>query len=811
MKKAPLIAAVVIACSLIAVSCGKKPYGREEVNFNFDWKFYKGDTAGVQEKSFDDRNWRTVDLPHDWSIEGPFGKEYASGTGYLPGGIGWYRKSFTVPSNEKGRKVFVSFGGVYNNSEVWINGTSLGVRPNGYISFQYDLTPYINYGGKNILAVRVDHSRFGDSRWYTGSGIYRNVKLMYTPVVHVKNWGIYALPENVTKEQASLRINAEIANESDQMKEVTISSYLLSGEDSVKKITAKVSLEPSSEQTVNGEMLISNPVLWSVDNPHLYTLVTVVRSEGNEDKVITRTGFRDIRFDASSGFFLNGVNMKLKGVCMHYDAGTLGAAVPVKVYERKLDLLKELGCNAIRTSHNPFSEEFLDLCDEKGFLVIDEAFDEWELSKRKWVEGWNAGTPSLDGYADAFEEWHARDLQDMVMRDRNHPSVIMWSIGNEVDYPNDPYTHPVLDTEANPQTFAKYREDLPDANRQGEVARELVAMVKELDTSRPVTAGLASAVMSNETGYADALDVAGYNYQEFRYQKDHEKYPERKFYGSENGQSLEAWNAVSENDFVMGQFLWTGIEYLGEAGRFPSRHSTSGIIDLAGNKKPEYYFRQSLWSEKPMVFIGTTDRIEDRGPVSLWAHKRVEPVWNFEKGKPVSINVFTNCDEAELFLNDRSLGRKKMADVKNHTLTWIVPFEEGTLRATGCSGGQESAAFILKTAGPAQNLTASSDVAFLKADRQDVAHVSVSICDKDGNIVYSADNEITCEVSGPVRIIGMEDANPWNTEDYKDNMQHAYHGRLLVYVQSMDKPGEAVIRLSAGELTGTQVKLDIIK
>lgn len=469
------------------------------------------------------------------------------------------------------------------------------------------------------------------------------------------------------------------------------------------------------------------------------------------------------------------------------------------------------GLGSRKSAKPPFSEEFLDLCDEKGFLVIDEAFDEWEISKKKWVEGWNAGTPSRDGYADAFEEWHARDLQDMVLRDRNHPSIIMWSIGNEVDYPNDPYTHPVLNTEANPQTFAKFWEDLPHADRQGEIARELVKLVKDLDTTRPVTAGLASAVMSNETGYAEALDVAGYNYQEYLYEKDHKKYPERVFYGSENGMSLEAWNAVAENDYVMGQFLWTGIEYLGEAGRFPTRHSTSGIIDLAGNRKAEYYFRQSLWSEKPMIFIGTTDRIEERGPVSLWAHKRVDPVWNWEEGKQISVNVFTNCLEAELFLNERSLGKKKMADFRNRTLTWVVPFEGGTLKAVGCSGGQESAVYILKTAGPAQNLTASSDVTTLKADRQDVAHIFVNICDKEGNIVYSADNEITCEVTGPARIIGMEDANPRNTEDYKDNRQHAYHGRLLVYVQSLDEPGEAVIRLSANEITGTEIKLDIIK
>lgn len=800
----------MLTCTLITISC-KQSTGREEANFNFDWKFMKGDTIGAEDPSFDDSGWRTLDLPHDWSIEGPFSKEYASGTGYLPGGVGWYRKTFAVPSSERGRKVFVNFGGIYNNSEVWINGTSVGKRPNGYISFQYDLTPYIKFGRKNVIAVKADHSKFGDSRWYTGSGIYRNVRLVYSPIVHIKNWGIFASASEITDESPVLDVDASILNESEEDAEIRISHFLLNGADTVARVSEKINPGASSEFVHRCKVPVEDPVLWDTENPFLYTLVTVIEGKETYDKVVTRTGFRTLRFDADSGFYLNGRNMKLKGICMHHDAGALGAAVPVKVIERKLDLLKELGCNAIRTSHNPFSEEFLDLCDEKGFLVIDEAFDEWEISKKKWVEGWNAGTPSRDGYADAFEEWHARDLQDMVLRDRNHPSIIMWSIGNEVDYPNDPYTHPVLDTEANPQTFAKFREDLPHADRQGEVARELVSLVKELDTTRPVTAGLASAVMSNESGYADALDVAGYNYQENLYERDHKKYPERVFYGSENGMSLEAWNAVAQNDYVMGQFLWTGIEYLGEAGRFPTRHSTSGIIDLAGNKKAEYYFRQSLWSDKPMVFIGTTDRIEERGPVSLWAHKRVEPVWNWEEGKRISVNVFTNCPEAELFLNDRSLGKKKMADNKNRTLSWLVPFEKGTLRAVGYSDGNTTAEYFSKTSGDAATILVSSDVSTLRADRQDVAHIFVSICDKEGNVVYSADNDITCEVTGPVRIIGMEDANPRNTEDYKDNHQHAYHGRLLVYVQSLDEPGEAVVIVSADKLPAAEIKLGIIK
>jgi beta-galactosidase len=801
---------------IMAFSINHKVYSqysdREVLNFNFDWKFYKGDIPNGQSPDLDDAGWRSLDLPHDWSIEGPFSKDFASATGYLPAGIGWYRKSFTIPANEKNRKVFVCFDGIYNNSEVWINGNYLGKRPNGYISFQYDLTPYLKPGKGNLLAVKVNHTKFGDSRWYTGSGIYRDVKLVFTSPVHIKQWGVFAAAKEVSSQKASLDIEVSLLNETKEATDITVANYLLFGTDTVKKISEVLNINASSTKVIIHKMELINPKLWDVDNPNLYSLVTVVKGKKDiVDSQTTKVGFRNLRFDADKGFYLNGKNIKLKGICMHHDAGTLGSAVPRKVIERRLDILKELGCNAIRTSHNPFSSDFLELCDEKGFLVIGEAFDEWELPKKKWIEGWNKGIPGKDGYAEYFKEWAVTDLKDMILRDRNHPSIIMWSIGNEVDYPNDPYTHPVLNTEANPQTWAKFDEKLPHANRLGEVARELVAVVKQLDKTRPVTAGLASALMSNETGYAEALDVVGYNYQEFRYAPDHLKYPKRILYGSENGMALDAWNAVADNDYVIGQFLWTGFEYLGEAGEFPSRHSTAGVIDLAGNRKPEFYFRQSLWSDKPMVFIGTTDRITDNGPVNLWAHKRVDPVWNWKPDQPISVNVFSNCEEVELFLNNKSLGIKKMADFKNRTITWLVPFQSGDLKAVARTSGKDLASYELKTTGSPSAIIAKSDVTRLKGDKQDLIHIFVTLCDDGGNTVYSAGNEIFCEVSGPVKILGMEDSNPRNIEDYKDNKQKAFHGKLLIYVQSLDKPGKAEIKLSSPGLKGTTIELDVIK
>ena len=801
-----LISLTILSC----LSSNAQVRGRNVTNFNFDWKFFRGDVTNGQSITLDDSGWRNLDLPHDWSIEGPFSKDNSSCTGYLPGGIGWYRKSFTVSDDQEYRNVFISFDGIYNNSEVWINGNYLGKRPNGYISFMYDLSPYLKYGTNNLIAVRVDHTKDGDSRWYTGSGIYRNVALISTNRVHFKQWGVYYNTPQVSKEKAVLSVNSSILYDKDGTP-VTVTNTLWRGDKVAGKATKKINLPVGTETTVNQVIIVEKPEMWDVDNPNLYRLVTEVKGKKILDEVTTIVGFRSINIDPDKGFFLNGRNLKLKGICMHHDAGTLGAAVPKEEIARRLDILKEMGCNAIRTSHNPFSPDFLDLCDEKGFLVIGEAFDEWELPKKKWLQGWNVGTPGKQGYAEYFEEWAKTDLRDFILRDRNHPSIIMWSIGNEVDYPNDPYTHQILNTEANPQTWAKFSESLPHANRLGEVARELVAVIKGLDKTRPVTAGLASALMSNETGYADALDVAGYNYQESRYESDHKKYPKRPLYGSENGMTLEMWNYVADNDYVMGQFLWTGFEYLGEAGRFPVRSNTAGVIDLAGNKKTEFYFRQSLWSDKPMVFIGTTDRLTERGPVSLWDHKRVEPLWNYENGKMISINAFSNCEEVELLLNGRSLGNKKMADFRNRAITWEVPFEKGTLRAIARNKGIETSSFELRTTGSPVKLAAICDDRSMIADKKDIAHVFVSLCDEAGNTVYAADNEITCEISGPVRIIGMEDSNPANIEDYKDNKQHAYHGKLLIYLQSTDKTGPVSIKLSSPGLTGTSLELNNIK
>lgn len=812
------------------LSAQDSPSSRE--SFNAGWKFirffnastdaatFDKEPAGLQMPEVSDQSWRTLDLPHDWAIEGPFSDTLENNTGLLPWkGIGWYRKHFRLDENDKGKRIYVDFDGAMAYSEVWLNGKFVGGWPYGYTSFRLDLTPYAEFGKENIIAVRLDTKKW-DSRWYPGAGIYRNVWLVKTSQVHISYNGVFCTTPEIKKESAIVSVAAEVESHKTLPVDVTIKASVFkidrNGKSSqipaAESIAATAGLQASSSHIFRLDIPVKEPALWNLDDPQLYKAVVTV-AIGNEvtDVYETNFGFRTLDFTARDGFFLNGKKVPVQGVCNHHDLGALGAAFNTRAAERQLEILKEMGCNAIRTSHNPFSTDFLDLCDAKGFLVIDEAFDEWELPKKKWLSGWNVGNPGKEGYATYFREWAKRDLRDFIMRDRNHPCVIMWSIGNEIDYPNDPYSHPVLNTEANPQTWAKYSEALPHAERLGEIARELVGLIKELDTSRPVTAGLASALMSNETGYADALDVAGYNYQEFRYAQDHLKYPKRPLYGSENGMTLEMWNYVADNDYVMGQFLWTGFEYIGEAGRYPSRSNTAGVIDLAGNRKPEFYFRQSLWSDKPMVFIGASDRSVKSGPDNLWSHKRVEPHWNWETGKTISVNAFTNCGEVELFLNGRSLGNKKRTDFVNRVISWDVPYEKGTLKAIAKNNGVEAASFEIKSSGAPAAIRAFCNEKSLMADNIDITHVFAEIIDLEGNIVYSATNEISCEIEGPARLLGMEDSNPSNTENYKDDKQHAFHGRLLIYLQALDKTGTVKIRLTSPGLKECNLVIPVVE
>ena len=776
-------------------------------NINLDWKFLRGDDPKAWYKGFDDTNWRSVSLPHDWSVEEPFSTEYSSGTGYLPGGIGWYRKSINLSEESKDKKVYITFEGVYNNSQVWCNSYYLGKRPYGYSTFTYDITPFVAFGeAQNVISVKVNHRDIADSRWFTGSGIYRDVYITITDNVHIDNYGVFVTTPEVSENQATMLIKVKVLNENLKDAFIKIKNTIMDKNQIIaEKIGDAVVIAGEGNLEVEQTISITNPKLWSPDMPHLYTVLTQIIKDGVViDNVENYTGIRDFKFDPNEGFFLNGLNMKIKGVCVHHDAGCLGAAVTKKVWERRLKLLKEMGCNAIRMSHNPPATNLLDLCDSMGFLVMDEAFDEWEGVKNKWSTGHNVYPPKHYGYYEDFPQWNEVDIKTMVRRDRNHPSIILWSIGNEVDYPNDPYCHPSFENmtgnnDANkPANERAYDPNKPNAQRLVVVAKRLVKYVKECDATRPVTSALAFPELSNITGYAQELDIIGYNYKEHLYEEDHKKFPDRVTYGSENGADLDAWLAVKDNDYICGQFIWTGIDYMGEAMGWPVRAAQPGFLNLAGFKKTSYYYRQSLWQKEPMIFLTTKHTTDD------------VPYWNFNKGEKVKIFCYTNCEEVELFLNNKSIGIKYLKDYPECYITWDIEYEEGTLKAIGRnSDGKGSSCQICTTYKP-HKLVMHVDDRQLKADGQDIAHIEIQVVDNNGEMVYLADDSVKLEIIGPGEILGIENGDPKDLEPYSSLSRKVYQGRQLVYVRATSTPGTIKITAQAENMLAGEVIIESI-
>lgn len=774
--------------------------GRVYVDLDTDWRFHKGDPPLAMLPEFDDTGWRRVDVPHDWSCGGPFGPEYASCTGYAPGGVAWYRKRFRLDEKFRDKLVSVEFDGIYNNAQVWFNGHYVGGRPYGYSSFECVLTPLVRFGtNDNVLAVRVDHSKFSDSRWYTGSGIYRHVRLRLTDRVRIGHWGVFVSTPEVTGATALIRVETVVANDSGKPAPVRLHSEIIGPDGSiVGAVEMPGTVSSGTNHVFVQEIRINQPKLWFPANPVLYRLNSRVYDGAHlTDAVVTPFGIRTVRFDPSEGFFINGMPMKLKGVCLHHDAGCLGAAVPEKVWERRLRTLKEIGVNAIRTSHNPAAPEFLDLCDRLGFLVMAEAFDEFTPAKNKWVSGWNTGRASRFGYAEVFEQWAVRDLQDMIRRDRNHPSVIMWSIGNEIDYPNDPFTHPVLGEE--------YRPGNPPAENIVRYAKPLIEAVRQLDQTRPVTMALANVAMSDAVGLCNLLDIVGYNYQEHRYSSDHAANPNRVIFGSETRHRYADWLAVQDNEFIAGQFLWTGIDYLGEAGAWPNRANGSGLLDLCGFKKPLAWFRQSLWSDKPMVYLCVSSgRGGMRRPGGGWLQEH----WTWPSNSTVTVSCYTTCAEVDLRLNGRSLGIKRRVETIEGVLTWQVKFEPGELKAIGLSNGIAQCEFALRTAGRAQRIMLSPDVHELTADGRDICHLEFQIADERGVRVPDAAHEVTFTVTGPADLIGIENGNLNDPQPGKSNTRRAYRGRGLAILRAQATPGKIVLTASSPGLDSAKIELD---
>jgi beta-galactosidase len=813
-----LVFATAAACSFLTLSAGEKPAGqsptpaRITLDFDADWRFSLGEAANAMMPAFDDGAWSLLDVPHDWSSTGPFGPQYGSGNGFAPGGIGWYRKHFTLDAANSGKLVVVEFDGVYDHAEVWINGQFVGGRPYGYSSFHFDLTRYVKFGGDNVIAVRVDHSRYADSRFYTGSGIYRHVRLCLKDRIHIGQWGTFVTTPRVSASAALVHVETTLVNASDEPREITLRSELLSADGRlVTDKTTVDSLAAGESRTVVQELELASPQLWSLETPTRYALRSRVSSAGGVvDETKTDFGIRTLVFDPDKGFFLNGHPLKLKGVCLHHDAGSLGAAVPEKVLERRLRLLRDLGVNAIRTSHNPPAPELLDLCDRLGLLVKDEAFDEFTPAKKKWVQGWNVGEPGKFGYAESFLEWSVRDMEDLVRRDRNHPSVIMWSIGNEIDYSNDPYSHPVLDKAYRPQN--------PPASDLVRLAKPLIAAVRRFDTSRPVTAALAHVEMSDAVGFGELFDIVGYNYQELRYKDDHRKFPRRFIFGSENQHDYSAWVAVRDTEYISGQFLWTGIDYLGEAVKWPERGSNFGLLDLCGFKKPMAWFRQSLWSDKPMVYVSaalsnetaTALQVAPTQGTPLLDQKRrlrSEERWNWPAGSTLSLYCVTNCQEVQLLLNGKVIGSKRLTAAVNGVLNWSLPYEPGSLKALGLNEGKPVCEFTLETAGPAARVELLPDTTTLAADGKDICHLEYRIIDAKGIRVPDATPSVNFEIEGAGEIIGIGNGDLTNSENPRSLSHRAFAGRGLAILQSRKSPGLIKVKASAPGLEPAAVTL----
>lgn len=804
------------ALALLGSLCLGLPFAsanRTVLPWDADWRFSKSDSAMAMAPKFDDTSWRVVRVPHDWSQEEPFSPDYGSGNGFAAGGIAWYRKHFTVDDSVRSQRVSVEFDGVYDHAEIWLNGHFVGGRPYGYSSFSCDLTRYLIPGADNVLAVRVDHSRYADSRWYTGSGIYRHVRLVFTDPLHVAQWGTYVTTPQVSTEAAQVQIETDIVNDTTGHRAFTLDLEVIDPAGHVAGHDQAINRLPAgARQSFKRQIAIASPQLWSLETPQLYTLRTrIIVDDQIVDETTTPFGIRTFAFDPATGFTLNGQPYKLKGVCLHHDAGSVGAAVPTAVLEHRLRQLKAIGVNAIRTSHNPPAPELLDLCDRLGLLVQDEAFDEFTPTKKKWVEGWNVGEPSRYGYGEDFTEWAERDVADMVRRDRNHPSIIMWSIGNEIDYPNDPFSDPVLGP--------KYRPQNPPASDLVKFAGPLATAIRRLDSTRPVTMALASVEMSQAVGLTDLLDIVGYNYQELRYGQDHAAFPKRVIYGSENLHTYAAWRAVADNDYISGQFLWTGFDYLGEAHAWPERARDFGLFDLAGFKKARGWFRESLWSDQPMVYVAAafaTDATQastgNQGTPALDRTRRApsEENWNWPAGSSLTLTGYSNCPEIELTLNGRSLGVRSAADAVEGVLTWTVPYEPGTLRALGRRDGKVVAEFTLQTAGPADHIElrpiTAAPTSLVVPGEPPTTMVEYFVVDAAGVRVPNAAQDVTFTLSGPARILGIGNGDLNDDTSSIDAEHRAYQGRGLAIVQRTGD-GPVTVHASAPGLRTAPIEL----
>ncbi|SES94905.1 protein of unknown function [Thalassotalea agarivorans] len=803
------------------VTVNKAPQQRS-INFNKGWSFRlieESDTVNYSAADIKEDNWRQVNLPHDWSIKVPFSQEFNGATAYLPGGLGWYRKTFTSRSELSGKKVQLYFDGVYANAQVFINGTKVGERINGYSPFFVDLTKHLNpEGEENIVAVKVDHTNYIDSRWYTGSGIYRDVNLVVTDKLHIPIWGNFVTTPSVSKEKALVNAQVSVNNEHNSDKSLVVRSSITdqSGQ-LVAQQEKTVSLKANAKTVIEQTLDVTQPKLWDIDSPNLYVLTNTLVVDGNPiDSTTTKFGIRDFLFDKDKGFFLNGRNLKIKGVNLHHDAGLVGTAVPDDVWRRRLLALKDAGVNAIRTAHNPVSINFLDLCDELGLLVQAEIFDEWDNPKDKRLNQWERHSDDISrGYAEHFQEEAERDLKDSMLRDRNHPSIFMWSIGNEIEwtYPrykaatgyfdmnaagNYFYNPPFISPE---EIYERFHTSEEGKYVLAETAKKLSKWVKEIDTSRPITANLILPSVSHISGYTDALDVIGYSYRRVIYDYGHELFPDKPIMGNENVVQWHEWKAIEERDFISGTFLWTGIDYLGEAhNAWPRKATPSGMLDTAGFKKPSYYMFKSLWQEEPVLYITSqteekslyksvqTDNsliVEEKEPGKwqqrVWFWQDVNSHWNYQESEMVIVEVLTNCENVDLLLNGDSLGSKRLSDNPDRIIKWALPYTQGELKAVGC--GKQ---YLVNSASKPVSAHIRVDKNAMEPSFNDVAHIELQLIDENGHAVSHAEEQILFSPSENIELLGVDNGDTSAMDSYNSNTLTTAKGKALAIVRAKD-------------------------
>jgi len=837
---------------LIITSCAKNDAFRVVEDFNHDWKFSLGNEPNAQAMGFNDDDWRTLDVPHDWSIEEGYQKEgqTASSTGFVPGGIGWYRKSFTLNPDDKGKHIAIMFDGVYNNSEVWINEHFLGKRPNGYSSFSYDLTNHLNYdGSENIIVVKVNRLAYADSRWYTGSGIYRKVQLIKKSKLHIAQWGIQITTPEVTDEKAVVNINTKLNNAAAADVSNLSLSYTISNSNG-NDVETRENTITNLEDLATIQFNINNPKLWSTETAHLYNLEVKLLQNGKIIDNTTETfGIRTFHFDADKGFFLNGKNLKIKGVNLHHDAGAVGAAVPKALWEYRIAQLKSIGVNAIRFAHNPHAIELLEVCDAEGMLVMNEAFDEWHQPKKKSKVhiGDNAASEeSAKAYPEVFKEWAERDLKDLILRDFNHPSVFMWSIGNEIEwtFPHYPKTFADVNAKSSDQGYElvpTYDENIIkevlEKNIEGldplaTTAKQLVAWVKEIDTTRPVTCGSVLPSVGMASGYGKVVDVFGFNYRATEYDAAHKAFPELKILGSENWGNYDEWKSVKERDFVSGIFVWTGFAYLGEAGPWPRKGLNISFFDYAGFKTPRGHFYETLWKDDPKVYMVTTPANESEFSFSekdgwefemqftpppvwkmlrKWEWYKVYPKWKYDENQAIVVQTYTNCEEAELFLNNTSLGKQKLDDFTetDNIIKWLVPYKKGELKVVGYNNGEKADEYILNTTvSEVSKIKIEASKIELNADGYDASIVTINLLDKNGNLIVDNDQEVTFDLSGPAKNIGVDNGWEMNIAPHKNTSKvKTHHGKAILIIQATKEKGDVIISASSKNVKSEVLKI----